>query len=150
MQEKLFHLLILNEGLRFKPYKDSLGNLTIGIGRNLDANGLSKEEVRFLAMNDIESVRSDLNRVFPWYSELCDARRAVIEDMCFNMGISRLRGFKNFFAAVKDRNWDKAVDEMFDSRWAFQVGDGPGKIEDRVDRLAKMMKTGEWPAEILT
>ena len=36
--------LIKNEGMRLKPYRCTLGKLTIGIGRNLEDNPLNFEE----------------------------------------------------------------------------------------------------------
>ena len=55
--------------------------------------------------------------------------------MCFNMGISRLLGFRKALAAVRAHQWDTAAAEMLDSKWTGQVG-------ARATRLAKMMRTG--------
>ena len=45
---RLHSELIRDEANRLKPYRDSVGKLTIGIGRNLDDRGISKEESFFL------------------------------------------------------------------------------------------------------
>ena len=42
---KIEDLLILHEGVRRKPYLDTVGELTIGVGRNLDAMGLEENEI---------------------------------------------------------------------------------------------------------
>ena len=57
-------------------------------------------------------------------------------DMLFNLGLSRLSGFKRMFRALRKGDYDTASKEMLDSKWARQVG-------PRAKRLAKMMKTGE-------
>ncbi len=44
----LIDLIKRHEGLSLKPYMDSRGFLTIGYGRNLDANGISKSEAEYL------------------------------------------------------------------------------------------------------
>ena len=42
--------LLLHEGLRLKPYRCTSNKLTIGVGRNLEDKGISKEEaMRLLA-----------------------------------------------------------------------------------------------------
>lgn len=40
--------LIRDEGLRLKPYRDTVGKLTIGVGRNLDDVGITKDEAMHL------------------------------------------------------------------------------------------------------
>jgi len=52
--QRLQNTLEHHEGLRLKPYKDSVGKLTIGIGRNLDDVGISKSEALLLLQNDID------------------------------------------------------------------------------------------------
>lgn len=127
--------LIIDEGLRLKPYKDSVGKLTIGVGRNLDDRGISMHEAMFLLDNDIEAVEDDLDQRLPWWRGLSDARQLVIANMCFNLGICRLLGFKNTLAAIKSGDYAAAADGMLASKWAGQVG-------KRAHRLAKMMREG--------
>jgi len=66
----------------------------------------------------------------------------VLVDLAFNLGLGLL-GFKNFLAAVKVHDWSKAAKELYRSKWAYQVDDGPGGHFGRADRLAKMILTGE-------
>ena len=92
--------LITHEALRLKPYKDTVGKLTIGVGRNLDDRGISRDEAMVLLDNDIELVVADLDRTFPWWSGLSENRKRVLIDMAFNLGISRLSGFRKALAAM--------------------------------------------------
>jgi lysozyme len=50
-----------------------------------------------------------------------DVQRVVI-NMAFNLGRNRLGKFKNMITAVNEGNYQKASDEMVDSRWYNQVG----------------------------
>jgi hypothetical protein len=50
----LAELLSRFEGLRLKPYRDTVGKLTIGFGRNLEEKGISQLEAEFLLYQDIE------------------------------------------------------------------------------------------------
>lgn len=110
------------EGLRLKPYRDPLGVLTIGYGRNLDAVGISKEEAEILFQNDVDAAYQDCKRTFPWFQDLDDVRQDVIINMVFNMGLNKVLGFKRMLTAmaIQDHKW--AAAEMLNSRWAMQVG----------------------------
>lgn len=127
--------LIRHEGLRLKPYTDTVGKLTIGIGRNLTDRGISREEAELLLDNDLASVVTALELAFSWWLSLDDVRQRVLADMAFNLGVGGLLKFKNTLAAVKEGRWDDAADGMLASRWAAQVG-------ARASRLSRMMRTG--------
>lgn len=134
-RELLVYELSRDEDVRIKPYKDSVGKLTIGVGRNLDDKGLSKAEINILLNNDINDCEADLDREMPWWRKLTDNRQRVMLNMCFNLGITRLKGFESMLRDVQNGLYDQAAVEMLDSLWARQVG-------GRAVRLAKMMKNG--------
>lgn len=136
MPETLKEQLLRHEGLRLKPYKDTVGKLTIGVGRCLDDNGISKTEAMAMLENDIQEATNDLLGTIPWTAKLDWPRKAVLINMTFNMGINRLLGFKNTLMAIEDGRWKDAHDGMLASKWATQVG--PRAIE-----LARQMLTGE-------
>ena len=127
--------LKVDEGVRSKVYRDSLGIETIGCGRNLRDKGLSQREIDFLLDNDLDDAEADCKALFPSFDTLSDARKAVLLNMAFNLGRDRLRKFAFFCGAVMAKDWKRAADEMLDSKWAKQVG-------KRADRLAEQMRTG--------
>ena len=127
--------LTRDEAERLKPYTDTVGKLTIGVGRNLSDRGISSDEAQFLLGNDIRIVESDLNERLPWWNRLSDARQRVLANMCFNLGIVRLLGFKTTLEFIRTEQWDKAADGMLQSIWAHQVG-------QRAVRLSEMMRNG--------
>lgn len=86
--------------------------------------------------NDIAKVRREVNRTFPWFSDLNRVRKNVVLSMVFNIGLPRFRQFKKTIATIKARDWEKAASEMLDSRWAKQVGRGARE-------LVAMMKSGK-------
>ena len=134
---KIEEQLIRDEGLRLKPYFDTVGKLTIGIGRNLDDKGISEEEAKTLLKNDIKECEVQVLNALSWAFTMNLPRYAVLLNMCFNLGINGLLQFKNALAAMESEQWEKAATEMLDSKWAAQVG-------DRAVRLSKQMTTGEW------
>ena len=127
--------LILHEGLRLKPYRCTAGRLTIGVGRNLDDKGISRDEAMILLRNDIEEITGQLER-HGWYIALGPTRRKVLIDMCFNLGMAGLMGFRRMIEALERGDYERAADEMVYSRWYRQVG-------ERGRRLERMMRTGE-------
>lgn len=126
--------LVLHEGLKLEPYKCTAGKLTIGVGRNIEDIGISEDEAMFMLDSDIARVRDELDRALPWWSELTEARRNVLIDMCFNLGISRLLQFQNALTAIEEGRYDDGAAEMLDSRWAKQVG-------ARAENLAEAMRS---------
>lgn len=129
----LIDQLIRHEGLRLKPYKDTMGKLTIGVGRNLDDVGISEQEAKMLLLNDIERAKSDCMKNLPFFSKLSETRQNVLINMCFNMGIGGLLKFKNTLKAIEEGRYNDAAQGMRDSLWAKQV-------KGRAEELAKQME----------
>lgn len=126
--------LKIDEGFSAKPYVDTVNKLTIGYGRNLDDNPLTEEEAEYLLLNDLKKVKRQAEKL-NYYSELNQARKGVIINMIYNLGINRFLGFKNMNKAISHKNYHLAAIEMLDSKWANQVG-------QRAIRLAKIMEQG--------
>ncbi len=118
---KIEELLIKHENLKLKPYKDTKGILTIGVGRNLEDNGISEDEAMYLLENDIKRVEQELREIFPDFDELPKNVKMVLIDMDFNLGKSRFLQFKKMIQAVKERDWERMIEEMKNSRWCRQV-----------------------------
>lgn len=136
-RERLRKQLVADEGIRLRPYRDSVGKLTIGIGRNLDDVGVSALEAYAMLDHDIDRALIGLVGRFPWIDDLNPPRRAVLANMAFNMGIERLAGFHNTLASMEVGDFEAAARGMLASKWAKQVG-------RRATRLAEQMRTGEW------
>lgn len=132
---KLTKELERDEGLRLKPYRDTVGKLTIGIGRNLDDVGVSQVEAEFMLANDIEAVMGELDANLPWWRTLDEVRQRVLANLCFNLGIVKLLKFKQTLNFIQAAQYDAAATAMSQSLWHRQVG-------DRAVRLEKMMRDG--------
>jgi lysozyme len=145
MRSRAVQLLTRHEGVRLKPYRDTTGHLTIGVGRNLDDVGISKVEAAFLLRNDIEKHWLDLMQACPWVASLDMVRALVLLDMTFNMGIGTILTFDGTLEAIQRGDYEHAADRMLRTKWASQVGAKPGQ---RAHRLSQMMRTGLWPDEV--
>lgn len=136
-RERLILQLIRDEGLRLKPYKDTVGKITIGIGRNLTDVGISQAEAEHLLSNDIDVCERECKARFSWWDDLNDARQGALLNLCFNMGITRLMKFPNTLELLKRGLYEKASVQLLESRYAQQVG-------DRALRVAEQIRRGEW------
>lgn len=109
------------EGYSDKPYMDTVEKITIGWGRNLSDNGISVDEAELMFQNDLKRALTDLNP-FPWFVNSPENVQAALVNMSFNLGITRLLGFKRMIAAINEKNYTLAAREALDSKWASQVG----------------------------
>jgi len=123
-----------HEGLRFTPYKDSEGILTVGYGRNIEAVPFSQDEVDLMFRNDLRRAR-DGAESFAAYTQMNETRRGVLIEMVFQMGVGGVSKFKRFLDAAFNRDWARAAEEMLDSKWARQT-------PERAKELAKIFLRG--------
>lgn len=138
-RNNLREMLKTSEKLSLKPYRCPAGYLTIGYGHNLEVHEITREEAEQFLDKDMKSAENQCRARLPFnFDELEDVRKAVLVDMCFNMGIGGLLGFRKALAAIAEKNWIRASAEMLDSKWAVQVG-------GRAATLANMMAYGKWP-----
>ena len=122
-----------DEGFRSKPYKDTVGKLTIGYGRNLDDVGIFEREAEELLRHDVIAANKELSG-FLWYSDLTFSRKRAVINMMFNLGYTKFKKFKKMIEAFKNKNYNLAADEALDSKWAKQVGARAERIADLIRR----------------
>lgn len=140
--------------------------MTIGIGRNLDDNPLTREELAHLGYVEVPRIEDlrvteeqawwlleqdlarrvpALARALPFFDELDEVRQAVLVDMAYCLGIDGLLLFRQTLRSIAEGNYGAAAGGILGSRFASQVGRQPGR---RAWRLALMMRTGEWPQDL--
>ena len=124
-----------HEGIRLKPYKCTANKTTIGVGRNIEDRGITEDEAFYLLENDIKICVEELEKNYDWFKGLDDIRQCVLVNMCFNLGITRLKKFKNTMKHVEEGDYEKAALGMLNSRWAKQV-------KGRAIDLANQMEYG--------
>ena len=145
-KDRLRAEIAADEGCRHEIYLDHLGLPTHGIGHLIREHEpehgqpvgtpVSEERVRQCFALDIAITMEDCQRLFADFKELPDEAQLVIANMCFNLGYPRLSKFKNFRAAVEERDWMRAADEMVDSRWHDQVPNRAKRLVKRIRDLA--------------
>ena len=129
-----------DEGEVLSAYPDSLGYMTIGVGRLIDKRrngGITPEESAYLLNNDIKRKTAEVFKALPWVKDLDQIRLNVLINMAFQLGTDGLLAFKTTLSLVQGGNYDQAARNMILSKWHTQT---PARCE----RLAKQMRTGVW------
>ena len=121
-----------SEGFRSHTYQDQGGLAHIGYGTNLEV-GISEAEASLLLAYRLHAVVKNLEQRIPGFADYSDSTRFILIAMGYNLGVGGLLQFKNMFAAINDGDFDRAANEMADSRWFNQTG-------ARSTRLAEVMR----------
>jgi lysozyme len=155
-REKAYALIEAEEGFRERPYRDTKGLWSWGIGECLERNPPTaaqwkllldrnlvdiriKHEGASLLMKDIVDARLlILERLVPVFVKLNDVRQAVLLSMSFQLGINFIYSFKDFMKAVAVQDWPAAAIAGLDSEWARE--DTP----ERARRMMNWLERGEW------
>lgn len=118
--DELVHMIKRHEGKRLNPYQDTLGVWTVGYGHNMSI-AISNKAAETILLDDIYDAINDCIHAFPWFLELSEPRKHAIIDMAFNLGITKLKTFRNFLLAMELGDYETAAIHMLDSLWAKQV-----------------------------
>lgn len=133
--ERLLQMLKDDEGLRLKPYRCTANKITIGYGRNLYDVGISPDEAEMLLNNDIIRAKLAVKKHISNFDRLSENRKAVLINMCFNLGALGFSKFKKMIHAIKIEDFNEAAIQMKASKWYNQV-------TNRAERLIRLMKNG--------
>lgn len=139
MNQKTVDQIKRYEGLSLYPYKCTSGKITIGWGRNLEDNGVSIDEAERMLENDLSTCVSELERFLysDTYKALDKVRKGALVNLCYNIGLTSLVGFKKMWAALTIHDYQTAAEELIDSRYANQV-------PNRAKELADQIRTGKY------
>ena len=100
------------------------------------AVGTAVSEARCYSVfeEDVKTVIGDCEKLYDDFDQLPEEAQLIIANMMFNMGLTRLSKFRGMKNGVDARDWERAADEMVDSRWYNQV-------TKRADRLVVRMRS---------
>ena len=145
MIDQLREELEIDEGVKYEVYLDHLGLKTCGVGhlcRNGDpesdmevGTSVSEERVAELFEKDVGWTVKDCYKLLPDFDMLPEEVRLIFANMMFNLGMKNLGMFKRLLAAIEDRDWQKAADEMYDSKWRRQLPNRSGRLIERMRQV---------------
>jgi len=151
MKSKIAQMLNIDEGYREKPYIDSEGYPTGGIGIRLGPKGASLGMYQFTIprnvaelwalthAQDMEARLSASDALRPVWGGLEQARKDALVNMAFQLGFEGLMGFRKMLAAVRAGNWQEATRQGKDSKWY-------GQTKDRATRVLATLERADYSA----
>lgn len=140
MNDELTRQLRGDEGEKLYAYTDSLGYLTLGVGRLVDprkGGGITAEESAYLLANDIAAKTKELTARLPWLYLLDPVRQGAMLNMAFQLGVDGLLGFRNSLELMRTGQFSLAADNFLKSKWAQQT-------PKRARRVTDQIRTGAW------
>ena len=132
-----------HEGVRTKPYKDSLGLWTVGVG-HLIGNGkeLPPNMNREFSMSEVDAMfaedfkhHKDAAQKIPGFEKANSTGKAALIDLTFNMGPAWYKKWPNFTKALAAGDAEGAAKSLETSIWYKQVG-------ARARTIVNMIKNG--------
>ena len=140
------------EGKRLEKYKCPANEWTIGYGHQIKPGSelftgkISSAKAERLLTDDIQDAALIVQTHFPGAVErdtLNAERLAVLIEMAFCLGSSRLWKFSDMRSAVEYENWTWAGAEIQNSRWYWVQGAKSPGIRVRLLRLKGQLRSGK-------
>ncbi len=120
-----------DEGNVKSIYLCSESHPTFGIGHLITSDDpeygkpvgteVSEERVVSAFEDDISVTISDCAKIFEDWDKLPEEARLVTANMCFQLGLPRLRKFKKTIDACNRGAWSEMASEMRNSKWHKQT-----------------------------
>lgn len=134
MYQPALTLLLKHEGDRKRAYLDSLGNITIAIGHNLQSQDVADDIRLRWFREDLGDFYNKLSKTYPWFQKLNQARQIALLDMAF-MGFKKLQTFVKMLYFLSESDFNRAAREILNSKYRKQVG-------QRAVDLANIIRSG--------
>lgn len=148
--EQLATVLRFEEGERQYCYDDAtgetveapVGKLSIGIGHNLQAKGLSEAIIAAILKEDIEDAIEGMHVLFSTteLDRIATPRLVALTALAFQLGTSGLSEFARMKAAIVHDDWSGAARELLSSLLARQC-------PARTKRTAQIFESNAFPKE---
>lgn len=126
----LLDILVFEEGFKSKPYIDSEGYLTIGIGTKISSTKglnpknfnltMTMEEAMTNAINVTNMIDQELSngQYGETYKKQSQNRKNILISMAYQMGVRGLEGFTKMWKAMSISDYETVANEAEDSLWA--------------------------------
>ena len=124
-----------HEGYKPTVYKCTAGVDTIGVGFAIKDLHLSEEVCDLILKEKLEVLEERFENKFDWFAESPVEVRNVMLNMAYQLGFSGFCKFKKTIALVEEREWEKASEEMLDSKWAKQTPNRANELSEIIKSL---------------
>ena len=127
--------LKIHEGYKPTVYKCTAGVDTIGVGFAIKDLHLSEEVCDLILKEKLEVLEERFENKFDWFAESPVEVRNVMLNMAYQLGFSGFCKFKKTIALFEEREWEKASEEMLDSKWAKQTPNRANELSEIIKSL---------------
>ena len=124
-----------HEGFVEHVYDDSLGIPTIGYGFAIKDLILEEDLCDEILLRKLRILGRSVMGKFPFFDSLPSDCKDVLMEMCYQLGVTGVSKFKKALKAMEDGDWEKAADEMLDSKWAKQTPNRAKEMSDIIRSL---------------
>ncbi len=152
--KQVYQEISSEEGKVLHAYLCSQSQKTVGIGHKVletdaesslyvykagddvdDDQCISEARCYELFQKDVQIAIDGCEKIYDNWEELPEEMQHVLVNMAFQLGQTGLSKFKNFKTAIEDYQWQRAAEEMLDSRWAKQTPARAQRLYKRVSSL---------------
>ena len=127
--------LKIHEGYKPAVYKCTAGVDTIGIGFAIKDLNLSEEVCELILTEKLEALEERFEKKFDWFQESPVEVRNVMRNMAYQLGFAGFCKFKKTIAYLEEAEWEKASEEMLDSKWAKQTPNRAKELSEIIKSL---------------
>lgn len=140
----IHNILAFEEGLENEVYLDTEGYPTIGIGKRIGIKGapldvfdifMPDKVAKFWLNYEIEDLESIIRldeRTAQAYENCNEPRKDMLVSVAYQTGFEGLCDFHDMLAALEHEDFDRAADEMLDSKMHKQT---PARCERQSETL---------------
>jgi lysozyme len=146
----LAKVLRYEEGVKPFAYDDAtgkkveapIGQLTIGVGHNLESRGLNPLMIEIILQDDMLGAAIGVEQIFDPadLAKISIPRVVALAALSFQLGTAGLTEFPRMNAAVRMGDWELAAQELMHSLLARQC-------PDRTKRMAQILRSDGYPEE---
>ena len=133
--KELLESIKKHEGFVKHVYDDSLGIPTIGYGFAIKDLILEEDLCDEILLRKLHILGRSVMGKFPFFDSLPSDCKSVLMEMCYQLGVTGVSKFKKALKAMDDGDWEKAADEMLDSKWAKQTPRRAKEMSDIIRSL---------------
>jgi len=144
-RESVYEQLKIDEGVVYEVYHDHLGLPTFGVGHLVLESDpehgkplgtpVSEDRVKDCFEKDLDTAISECKILYTQFEDWPGEVQEILVNMMFNMGRTRLSGFKNFKKALEAEDWKQAGIEGRDSKWYRQVTNRAERLMSRLENV---------------
>ena len=116
-------------------YDDSLGIPTIGYGFAIKDLVLEEDLCDEILLRKLRKLGRSVMGKFQFFDSLPSECKSVLMEMCYQLGVRGVSKFKKALKAMESGDWEKAADEMLDSKWAKQTPRRAKEMSDIIRSL---------------